>query len=67
MTLTSTATPSYVWDDYDSIVNIQWKIQVRAAGREHAEEQVKAIVESLLDQVRYQNVADESIEVTIYG
>ena len=68
MTLDAIATPKYIWDDYESKVKSQWSIKVRAANREHAEEQVKATVEHLLSQTKYsQEVADESIEIDIYG
>lgn len=68
MTLYSEAKTDYIWDDYESIVNIQWSINVRAVSREHAEEQVRATVEHLLSQTKYsQEVADESIEIDIYG
>jgi hypothetical protein len=66
VTLISQATTDYVWDDYDSIVKIQWTIKVRAAGHEHAREQVKGIIESLLNDVRYQDISDESIEIDLY-
>lgn len=66
MVLYAEAKTDHIWDDYESIVKIQWSIKVRAAGREHAEEQIKGIVESLLSEVRYQDIADESIEIEVY-
>jgi len=65
--LTSEATNDYTWDDYDSIVKIQWSIKVRAAGELHARRQIAEIVEHILDQTNYtQEIADESIEIDIY-
>ncbi len=67
VTLISQATTDYVWDDYESIVKIQWTIKVRAAGHEHARKQVEDIVETILDQTNYtQEVSDESIEIDLY-
>jgi hypothetical protein len=67
VTLISQATTDYVWDDYDSIVKIQWSIKVRAAGELHARRQIAEIVNSILEQTDYtQEVSDESIEIDIY-
>jgi predicted XRE-type DNA-binding protein len=67
VTLISQATTDYVWDDYDSIVKIQWSIKVRAANELHARRQIAEIVEHILDQTNYtQEIADESIEIDIY-
>jgi hypothetical protein len=67
MVLTSQATTDYTWDDYDSIVKIQWSIKVRAANELHARRQIAEIVEHILDQTNYtQEIADESIEIDIY-
>lgn len=67
MVLTSEATTDYTWDDYDSIVKIQWNIKVRAANELHARRQITDIVNSILEQTNYtQEVADESIEIDIY-
>jgi hypothetical protein len=65
--LTSEATNDYTWDDYDSIVKIQWSIKVRAAGELHARRQIADIVNSILEQTNYtQEVSDESIEIDLY-
>jgi len=67
MVLTSEATTDYTWDDYDSIVKIQWSIKVRAANELHARRQIAEIVEHILDQTNYtQEIADESIEIEVY-
>jgi predicted XRE-type DNA-binding protein len=67
VTLISQATTDYAWDDYDSIVKIQWSIKVRAANELHAKRQIAEIVEHILDQTNYtQEIADESIEIDIY-
>ena len=67
VTLISQATTDYTWDDYDSIVKIQWSIKVRAANELHARRQIAEIVEHILDQTNYtQEIADESIEIDIY-
>jgi len=67
MILTSEATNDYMWDDYDSIVKIQWSIKVRAANELHARRQITDIVNHILEQTNYsQEIADESIEIDIY-
>lgn len=50
---------------YQSIVNIQWAISTEAHSYELAEENIKEIVNSLLNDVRYQEISDESIDIDI--
>lgn len=50
---------------YDSYVNIQWAIRVTAPNEEIAKEQVKQITLSLLNDIRYEDISDESIDIDI--
>lgn len=51
--------------DYESIVNIQWAIKVTASSHELAQEQVRQITLSLLNDIRYEDISDESIDIDI--
>ena len=50
---------------YEASIDIQWKMIVGAASYELARELVIETVNSLLNDVRYQEISDESIDIDI--
>lgn len=50
---------------YQSIVNVQWAISTEAHSYELARENIVEIVNRLLNDVRYQEISDESIDIDI--
>lgn len=50
---------------YKSIVNIQWAISTDAPSYELANQNIREIVFSILNDVRYQEISDESIDIDV--
>jgi hypothetical protein len=50
---------------YESIVNIQWAISTEAIDYTDAKAQIHQTVVSLLNDIRYQEISDESIDIDV--
>lgn len=50
---------------YQSVVDIQWAISTEAHSDELARENILEIVKKLLDDIRFQEISDESIDIEV--
>lgn len=51
--------------EFEALINIQWAMKVGAASYDQAHDLVVETVNKLLNDVRYQEISDESIDIDL--